>query len=68
MLHPSGISSTVVDFKLIEVKKSSHCTGVEKGVDDEMIHLFGDLMKTYSFAGMHSHLNSLVISDYLSGL
>jgi hypothetical protein len=41
----------VVIFKLIEVKMLSHCTEVEKGVGEEMIHLSVAIIKTCSWAG-----------------
>ena len=46
MLHPSGISTIEVGFKLIDVKIFQHCTEVEKGVGEEMIHLFGAIINT----------------------
>ena len=44
MLYPSGISTMVVDFRLIELKILPHCTEVENGVGDEIIHLLGAIM------------------------
>jgi hypothetical protein len=46
----------------------SYCTDVENGVGDAMIHLLGAIMKTCSFAGINSNLNSLVITFPKSNL
>jgi hypothetical protein len=45
MVHPSGIYTMVVVFKLIEINMLSHCTEVEKVVGKEMIHLFLAVVK-----------------------
>ena len=66
MLHPSGISTIEVGFKLIDVKIFPHCTEVEKGDGEEMIHLFGAIMNTCSLAGMNSNWHNLCITDHLS--
>jgi hypothetical protein len=54
MLHPSGISTIIVVFKLIDVNILTHCTGIENGVGEEMIHLIDAIMKTCSLAGIDS--------------
>jgi hypothetical protein len=66
MLHPSRISTMVEGFRFTIIKILSHCTDVEKGVGDEMIHLLGATMKTCIFAGINSNLHSLVITDHFS--
>jgi hypothetical protein len=66
MLQPSGIYTMAVVLRLIEVNTLSHCTVIEKGVGGEMIHLFVAIIKTYSWAGINSNLQSLLITGQLS--
>jgi hypothetical protein len=46
----------VADFSFIEVKILSHCTEVEYSVGDEIIHLLGAIMNTFSVTGINSNL------------
>jgi hypothetical protein len=66
MLYPSGISTIAVGFKFTDVDISLHCTEVENGLGQEMIHLIGAIKKTCCFAGINLTLHSLWITAHLS--
>jgi hypothetical protein len=55
----SRIFTIIVGLRLVEEEILLHCTDVEKGVGEEMIHLLGPIMKTCSFAGINLNFQSL---------
>jgi hypothetical protein len=46
----------IVGFGLIEVNTLFHCSEVEKGVGEDMIHILDAIMKICSWADINSNL------------
>jgi hypothetical protein len=66
LLHPPEMFSIVLGFEFIYVIILLHCTEVENGVGEEMIHLWSVIVKTCFFAGINLNTHSLVITAHLS--
>jgi hypothetical protein len=48
------------DFRLMVENTLLHCTVVENGEGDDIIHLLDDILKTCSLAGINSNWHNLL--------